>query len=83
MEDILRLNFLLQSVIHKIEDLDNSVYYKHELKRLSNRYYKYIESIIEKTTFSMNTEEHIEYSKVVNEIDLLINNVEIETDNRR
>lgn len=77
MEEVIRLHFLLQSVLHKIEDLDGSLMFKRELKQRSNAYYKHIEKIVEGVTVNMNTTESESHIKIVNEIDNIVNGIQV------
>jgi len=77
MKEVIQLQFLLQSVLHKIEDLDDKIIFKRELKQRSNAYYKHIEKIVEGVTSNMDEHESESHVEVVKNIDELINNINI------
>jgi hypothetical protein len=78
MEDIIKLQVLLQSVLHKIEDIDDRAIFKQQLKQTSNRYYNQIEKFVEGITKEMNLEESNYHIEIVNKIDRIVNDIKIE-----
>jgi hypothetical protein len=78
MEEIIRLQLLLQSVLHKIEDIDDRAIFKQQLRQTSNRYYNQIEKFVEGITKEMNIEESNYHIEIVNKIDRIVNEVKIE-----
>jgi methylaspartate ammonia-lyase len=80
MDDLtnaLRLFCQLQSLIHTIDELSDSVRFKHELKKRSKSYSLTIERLLNDLQKDMNIEEIENYSKIVTELDNLIKTVKI------
>jgi len=78
IEQIIQLQLLLQSVIHKIEDLDGNVLFKQKLKQLTNNYYTFITRLVEGVTDNMDLEEGEVYVEMVNELDKLVNSFKLD-----
>ena len=83
MKDItnaLRLLCQLQSVTHTIDELSDSVHFKHDIKQRTNNYLKTVDKLLNDLQRGMDIEEIENYSKIVNELDKLVATIEITKD---
>jgi len=81
MKDIkttLKIFIQLQSLIHSIDDLSESVLFKRELKQKSNNYLKTIETKLNLIGRSMDKEEQQYFNSIVQELDKLVDTIKIE-----
>lgn len=81
MKDIkttLKIFIQLQSLIHSIDDLSESVLFKRELKQKSNNYLKTIETKLNLIGRSMDKEEQEYFNSIVSELDKLVDTIKIE-----
>ena len=81
MKDIkttLKIFIQLQSLIHSIDDLSESVLFKQELKQKTNRYLKTIETKLNLIGRSMDQEEQEYFNSIVSELDKLVDTIKIE-----
>ena len=80
MKDItnaMRLFCQLQSVVHTIDELSDSVLFKQKLKQRTNSYSLVIESFLNELQSQMEIEEIENYSEIVSELDNLVSKIEI------
>jgi hypothetical protein len=80
IKKILGLFLTMQSLIHQIDDISDSVLFKREFKRETNRYYKYIETKVNQLTREMDLDESQYYIDIVAKIDKIIKDIEVETE---
>ena len=59
----------LQSIVHKIDELNDLTIMKHRLKRETNRYLNYIETLLDSTLRQCEPEEMEQYMLIVAQID--------------
>tara|TARA_R110000822_G_scaffold79199_3_gene189565 strand:+ start:1007 stop:1255 length:249 start_codon:yes stop_codon:yes gene_type:complete len=81
MNDIkttLKIFIQLQSLVHSIDDLSESVLFKRELKQKSNNYLKTIETKLNLIGRSMDKEEQQYFNSIVSELDKLVDTIKIE-----
>ena len=81
MNDIkttLKIFIQLQSLVHSIDELSESVLFKQELKQKSNNYLKTIETKLNLIGRSMDNEEQEYFNSIVNELDKLVDTIKIE-----
>lgn len=76
-DEVMSLVCLLQSVIHKIDDLDYKTAFKHEMKQRTNAYLKHIEKFVDNVVDVMNTDEADQYVQIVKHIDEIANKITI------
>ena len=69
IETTLRLSCQLQSVIHTIDELSESVQFKRQLKQRTNSYSMVIDKFLNELQECMDIDEVENYSLIVNEID--------------
>lgn len=79
IKTILAVNIKIQSLIHSIDDLSDSVIYKRKLKQESNRYLKTIEGVVDMLGNSFDKDEAEYFNSLVKKIDLIGDSIEIET----
>jgi molecular chaperone GrpE (heat shock protein) len=79
IKTILAVNIKIQSLIHSIDDLSDSVIYKQKLKQESNRYLKTIEGVVDMLGNSFDKDEAEYFNSLVKKIDLIGDSIEIET----
>ena len=81
MNDIkttLKIFIQLQSLVHSIDELSESVLFKRELKQKSNNYLKTIETKLNLIGRSMDKEEQEYFNSIVSELDKLVDTIKIE-----
>jgi len=81
MKDIkttLKIFIQLQSLVHSIDELSESVLFKRELKQKSNNYLKTIETKLNLIGRSMDKEEQEYFNSIVSELDKLVDTIKIE-----
>ena len=81
MNDIkttLKIFIQLQSLVHSIDELSESVLFKQELKQKSNNYLKTIETKLNLIGRSMDKEEQEYFNSIVSELDKLVDTIKIE-----
>jgi len=81
MKDIkttLKIFIQLQSLVHSIDELSESVLFKRELKQKSNNYLKTIETKLNLIGRSMDQEEQEYFNSIVSELDKLVDTIKIE-----
>jgi len=81
MKDIkttLKIFIQLQSLVHSIDELSESVLFKQELKQKSNNYLKTIETKLNLIGRSMDKEEQEYFNSIVSELDKLVDTIKIE-----
>ena len=64
-------------MIHQIDEISDSVLFKQEFKRETNRYYKYIETKVNQLTREMDLKEAQYYIDIVAKIDKVIQDIEL------
>jgi hypothetical protein len=79
IKKVLGMFLTMQSMIHQIDEISESVLFKQEFKRETNRYYKYIETKVNQLTREMDLKEAQYYIDIVAKIDKVINNIELKT----
>jgi len=77
IETTLRLSCQLQSVIHTIDELSESVQFKRQLKQRTNSYSMVIDKFLNELQECMDIEEVENYSLIVNEIDKIVQKIKI------
>ena len=81
MKDIkttLKIFIQLQSLVHSIDELSESVLFKQELKQKSTNYLKTIETKLNLIGRSMDNEEQEYFNSIVSELDKLVDTIKIE-----
>jgi len=81
MKDIkttLKIFIQLQSLVHSLDELSESVLFKRELKQKSNNYLKTIETKLNLIGRSMDKEEQEYFNSIVSELDKLVDTIKIE-----
>jgi len=81
MEDIkkvLGVFLTCQSIIHQIDELNDSVLFKREFKQRTNSYLRFLEVNLNGLNREMDLKESQYYIDVVSKIDKLINEIELE-----
>jgi len=81
MKDIkttLKIFIQLQSLVHSIDELSESVLFKQELKLKTNNYLKTIETKLNLIGRSMDNEEQEYFNSIVSELDKLVDTIKIE-----
>lgn len=79
IKKVLGMFLTMQSMIHQIDEISDSVLFKQEFKRETNRYYKYIETKVNQLTREMDLKEAQYYIDIVAKIDKVIQDIELET----
>ena len=74
----LKIFIQLQSLVHSIDELSESVLFKQELKQKSNNYLKTIETKLNLIGRSMDKEEQEYFNSIVSELDKLVDTIKIE-----
>ena len=77
IETTLRLSCQLQSVIHTIDELSESVQFKRQLKQRTNSYSMVIDKFLNELQECMDIYEVENYSLIVNEIDKIVQKIKI------
>jgi len=80
MDLTLALMLQMQSVIHTIDQLSNTLIYKREFKMRCENFYSFIEKEVEKTTANLDSEQSQNYIDIVKRIDDLVNEIRINED---
>jgi hypothetical protein len=80
MDLTLALMLQMQSVIHTIDQLSNTLIYKREFKMRCENFYSFIEKEVEKTTENLDSEQSQNYIDIVKRIDDLVNEIRINED---
>tara|TARA_R110001606_G_scaffold47972_1_gene122070 strand:- start:3042 stop:3299 length:258 start_codon:yes stop_codon:yes gene_type:complete len=80
LTNALRLMCQLQSVIFTIDELSDTVRFKHDLKKRTKSYSLTIENLLNNMQKDMDIAEIEEYHKIVTELDKLVATIEITTD---
>jgi beta-galactosidase beta subunit len=80
MDLTLALMLQMQSVIHTIDQLSNTLIYKREFKIRCENFYSFIEKEVEKTTANLDSEQSQNYIDIVKRIDDLVNEIRINED---
>ena len=81
MKDIkttLKIFIQLQSLVHSIDELSESVIFKQDLKQKTNNYLKTIETKLNLIGRSMDKEEQEYFNSIVSELDKLVDTIKIE-----
>ena len=81
MKDIkttLKIFIQLQSLVHSIDELSESVIFKQDLKQKTNNYLKTIETKLNLIGRSMDQEEQTYFNSIVSELDKLVDTIKIE-----
>lgn len=73
----------LQSVLHSLDELSRKVIYRQELKKETERYYKYIEKFVEGVTEGLPLEQAQRYSDIIRELDNIAAQIKIADDNSK
>ena len=68
-DKIITLYVTLQNVIHQIDDITDTTYFKHEFKQRTLNYLNYIERFIQPLDKGMDLEEANQYVDLVNQLD--------------
>tara|TARA_R110000744_G_scaffold301290_1_gene410393 strand:- start:930 stop:1187 length:258 start_codon:yes stop_codon:yes gene_type:complete len=79
IKKVLGMFLTMQSMIHQIDEISDSVLFKQEFKRETNRYYKYIEIKVNQLTREMDLKEAQYYIDIVAKIDKVIQDIELKT----
>ena len=79
IKKILGMFLTMQSMIHQIDEISESVLFKQEFKRETNRYYKYIETKVNQLTREMDLKEAQYYIDIVAKIDKVIQDIELKS----
>ena len=74
----LKIFIQLQSLVHSLDELSESVLFKRELKQKSNNYLKTIETKLNLIGRSMDKEEQEYFNSIVSELDKLVDTIKIE-----
>ena len=77
LTNALRLLCQLQSVIFTIDELSDTVRFKHDLKKRTKSYSLTIEKLLNDMQKDMDIEEIEEYTKIVSELNKLVATIEI------
>ena len=77
IETTLRLSCQLQSVIHTIDELSESVQFKRQLKQRTNSYSMVIDKFLNELQECMDIDEVENYSLIVNEIDKIVEKIKL------
>ena len=77
IETTLRLSCQLQSVIHTIDELSESVQFKRQLKQRTNSYSMVIDKFLNELQECMDIDEVENYSLIVNEIDKIVQKIKL------
>jgi len=80
MDLTLALMLQMQSVIHTIDQLSNTLIYKREFKMRCENFYSFIEKEVEKTTENLDSEQSQNYIDIVKRIDDLVKEIRINED---
>jgi hypothetical protein len=80
MDLTLALMLQMQSVIHTIDQLSNTLIYKREFKMRCENFYSFIEKEVEKTTANLDSEQSQNYIDIVKRMDDLVNEIRINED---
>jgi hypothetical protein len=80
MDLTLALMLQMQSVIHTIDQLSNTLIYKREFKMRCENFYSFIEKEVEKTTANLDSEQSQNYIDIVKRIDDLVKEIRINED---
>jgi hypothetical protein len=80
MDLTLALMLQMQSVIHTIDQLSNTLVYKREFKMRCENFYSFIEKEVEKTTANLDSEQSQNYIDIVKRIDDLVKEIRINED---
>jgi len=80
MDLTLALMLQMQSVIHTIDQLSNTLVYKREFKMRCENFYSFIEKEVEKTTANLDSEQSQNYIDIVKRIDDLVSEIRINED---
>jgi len=81
MNDIkttLKIFIQLQSLVHSLDELSESVIFKQDLKQKTNNYLKTIETKLNLIGRSMDNEEQEYFNSIVQELDKLVDTIKIE-----
>ena len=81
MKDIkatLKIFIQIQSLIHSIDELSDTVIYKQDFKKKTNNYLTTIESKLSLIGRSMDSEEQNYFNQIVKELDDLVDSINIE-----
>lgn len=73
----MRLLCQLQSTIHTIDQLSDTIIFKQSLKQRTNSYLKVIEGMVDELAEVMDIKDMDEYSKIVKSLDDLVATIEI------
>jgi len=79
IKKVLGMFLTMQSMIHQIDEISDSVLFKQEFKRETNRYYKYIETKVNQLTREMDLKEAQYYIDIVAKIDKVIQDIELKS----
>jgi len=80
MDLTLALMLQMQSVIHTIDQLSNTLIYKREFKMRCENFYSFIEKEVEKTTENLDSEQSQNYIDIVKRMDDLVKEIRINED---
>jgi len=80
MDLTLALMLQMQSVIHTIDQLSNTLIYKREFKMRCENFYSFIEKEVEKTTENLDSEQSQNYIDIVKRMDDLVTEIRINED---
>jgi hypothetical protein len=80
MDLTLALMLQMQSVIHTIDQLSNTLIYKREFKMRCENFYSFIEKEVEKTTANLDSEQSQNYIDIVKRMDDLVTEIRINED---
>ena len=81
MKDIkatLKIFIQIQSLIHSIDELSDTVIFKQDFKKKTNNYLTTIESKLSLIGRSMDSEEQNYFNQIVKELDDLVDSINIE-----
>lgn len=78
IKDVLQLSLLSQSMIHKIDNISDSVIFKQEFKKRTNNFLSFLEKHINTLTNEMDSEEGQYYVDIVSKIDEIVEGIEVE-----
>lgn len=67
----------LQSVIHDIDELSNSVLYKHDFKQRCDNFYNYMAKRCEGLTLETDVEDAQNFVDIVSKFDTLGNSIKV------
>jgi len=80
LSDLMQLQVLLQTVVHKIDVMSTKPYFKQAFKMLTNKYYNIVEKKIEVMTKGMDNVQGDTYNGMVKEVEDLVGTIKVVTE---